>query len=111
MAVGDWSTTAGSNTTVGGINIGEGCPPGNINGAIREMMAEIRVWYGTIPDYSLLMPKSGGAFSGSITRSGAGAYRYNNDSSLPDGRTYFLAEGSARPSSPGEGVVVWYYAP
>lgn len=38
----DWSTTANSNTDVGGINIAEGCPPSNINNAIREVMAQLR---------------------------------------------------------------------
>lgn len=38
----DWSTTAGSNTTVDGVNIGEGCPPANINNAIRSVMALVR---------------------------------------------------------------------
>lgn len=109
MAVSDWSTTAGSNSTVGGINIAEGCPPGNINGAIREMMAEIRVWYASVPDYSLLMPKSGGVFTGPITYTGAGAFRYNVDSTLISGRDYHLIEGSARPGSPAEGDRVFYY--
>lgn len=109
MAVADWSTTAGSNTTVGGININEGCPPGNINGAIREMMAEIRVWYGSTPDYSLLMPKSGGTFTAAIFFNGAGAFRYNTDSTLISGRDYHLIEGSGRPGSPAEGDRVFYY--
>lgn len=38
----DWSTSAGSNTTVDGINIAEGCPPANINNAIRSVMAFAR---------------------------------------------------------------------
>jgi len=44
MAVGDWSTEPGANTTIGGINIAENCPAGNINNAIREMMSEIAAW-------------------------------------------------------------------
>jgi len=38
----DWDTTANNNTDVGGINIAEGCPPSNINNAIREAMAQLR---------------------------------------------------------------------
>jgi len=110
MAVGDWSTTAGSNGTVGGINIAEGCPPGNINGALREMMAEIKVWYNATPDYSLLMPKTGGTFTGPVTYTGAGAFRYSVDSTLVSGRDFHLIEGSARPSSPAEGDRVFYYS-
>ena len=43
----DWSTTAGSNTVVDGINIAEGCPPANINNAIRSAMAIIRQTFGS----------------------------------------------------------------
>ena len=46
MGVKDWSTTAGSNTAVGGINIAELCDPGNLNNAMREMMAEISAVIG-----------------------------------------------------------------
>lgn len=44
MAVSDWSTTAASNTTVGPVNIAEGCPAGNMNNMGREMMAQIAAW-------------------------------------------------------------------
>lgn len=37
-----WSTTAASNTDVGGVNTAEGWSPSTVNNAIREMMAEIR---------------------------------------------------------------------
>jgi microcystin-dependent protein len=41
MALGDWSSTPASNATVLGVNIGEGCPPGNVNDAMRKMMADV----------------------------------------------------------------------
>lgn len=40
MAISDWSTTPASNATVLGVNIGEGCPPSNVNDAIRKLMAD-----------------------------------------------------------------------
>lgn len=43
MSVADWSTTASTNTSVGGINIAENCPAGNVNNAEREIMAQLRV--------------------------------------------------------------------
>lgn len=48
-SVWDWSTTAGSNGTVAGINIAEGCDPGNVNNAIRAVMAAAKgaMWGGT----------------------------------------------------------------
>jgi hypothetical protein len=39
----DWDATANNNTDIGGINIAEGCPPSNINNAIREAMKQLRV--------------------------------------------------------------------
>lgn len=42
--VSDWSSTAASNTDVGGINIGEGMSPSDVNNAMREMMAELKNW-------------------------------------------------------------------
>jgi hypothetical protein len=40
----DYSTTAASNTTVGGVNIAEGMAPGSVNDAMRAMMADSRKW-------------------------------------------------------------------
>lgn len=46
-SVADWSTTAADNTDVGGINIGEDCPPSNINNGMREMMAQLKTYSTT----------------------------------------------------------------
>lgn len=40
--ISEWSSTAGSNTDVGGVNINEGCPPATINNALREIMAQVK---------------------------------------------------------------------
>lgn len=42
MAVSDYSKVPGENTSISGINIGEGCPPGNMNDALRQLMADVR---------------------------------------------------------------------
>jgi phage-related tail fiber protein len=44
MAVSDWSATAGSNSTIDGVNIAEGCSPAGINNAIRSIMAAVKSW-------------------------------------------------------------------
>ncbi|SES08769.1 hypothetical protein [Sphingobium sp. YR768] len=44
MAVADWNTDPSLNTSIGGINIAENCPAGNVNNAIRELMAEFAAW-------------------------------------------------------------------
>jgi len=41
----DYSTTAASNTSVGGVSIAEGMLPSNINNAFRAITADIREWY------------------------------------------------------------------
>jgi hypothetical protein len=41
MALGDWSSTAASNTSVGGVNIAEGCPAAGVNNALRAIMADV----------------------------------------------------------------------
>lgn len=41
MPVNEYSEVPDSNATVGGIDIAEGCAPGNINNAIRQVMADI----------------------------------------------------------------------
>ena len=40
--VSEWDSNPANNTDVGGVNIGEGCPPSNINNAIRMTMAQIK---------------------------------------------------------------------
>ena len=41
MSISSYSNVASTNTTISGINIGEGCAPGNINDAIRQLMADL----------------------------------------------------------------------
>jgi len=40
--ISEWSSTPASNTDVGGINIGEGMLPSDVNNAIREIMAQVK---------------------------------------------------------------------
>lgn len=110
MAVSDWSTTAASNTTLGGISIAENCPAANVNNALREMMSQIKSYSLTITSPSgNYMPLSGGTFTGQIKRSGAGGYLYNAASAQSGGAVYVQPQGTARPSSPQEGTFVFYY--
>jgi hypothetical protein len=41
MGIASYSTTPASNGTISGINIAEGCSPGGINDAIRQLMADL----------------------------------------------------------------------
>jgi hypothetical protein len=40
--VSEWDSNPSNNTDVGGVIIGEGCPPSNINNAIRVTMSQIK---------------------------------------------------------------------
>lgn len=111
MAFSDYSTTPASNVTIGGVSIAEGCPAGNVNNAIRQLMSDGKTLDAIVAaiDIAALMPKAGGAFTAQITRSGSGGYLYNANSAQPGGKVSILTSGSARPSSPSEGDIVFYY--
>jgi hypothetical protein len=104
-----YATTAAANVTINGLSIAEGCPAANINNAIRELMADARAFADSAASTTGLMPKSGGAFTGQITRSGAGGYLYNANSAQSGGAVYVQASGTALPSSPTEGTFVFFY--
>ena len=41
----NWSTTAGSNTSVGGVSIAEGMAPSNVNNAMRATNAAVQAFW------------------------------------------------------------------
>lgn len=42
ISIPDWLLNPDLNTTIGSVDISEGCAPGGLNNAIRELMAELR---------------------------------------------------------------------
>lgn len=98
MAVQDWNTTPGANGTIDGINIAEGCPAANINGAIRAIMGSVRVMYDNLPNTGSYVLKSGGVFLTNPTFSGRGGYTYYNDSAQPGGRIFQQPAGGSPPA-------------
>lgn len=48
MSVKNWSTTAGNNASVDGINFAEGQVPSTLNDSARLLMADVREWYNQI---------------------------------------------------------------
>lgn len=112
MAVTDYSTTPASNTTISGINIDEGMTPANVNNAIRQMMADVRVMYDNLPSTASLMPKDGGTFEGTQPiYTGGGAYLHHASAANASGKISILADGSSNPSSPSNGDIVFFYTP
>lgn len=98
MAVSDYNTSASANTAISGINIAEGCPAANLNNALRQMMADIKVEYNARLDPANYVPKTGGAFTGQITQSTRGGYMYSFSSGDVGGAWHTIAFGAAVPS-------------
>jgi hypothetical protein len=99
MAVSDYNTTPASNTAISGINIDEGCPAANVNNGFRQMMADVRVMYDSMPSVAGLMPVAGGTFSGTQPiYTGRGAYLHHNGSSFASGRIFTQASGGSVPA-------------
>lgn len=48
MSVADWNTDPALNTSVGGVVIGEGCPPSNLNNMGRQIMADAKVKFNSL---------------------------------------------------------------
>ena len=111
MSFGSYSTTPASNISINGINIAPNCPAGNVDNALRQLAADGRELYDIIAQINLTsyMPLSGGAFTGNVTRSGAGAFLSYSSSSLSSGSIYVQPVATALPSSPAEGTMVLQY--
>lgn len=111
MSFGSYSSTPANNVSINGISIAENCPASNVNNALRQLAADGAELYATVAAISVssYMPLAGGAFTGNITRSGAGAYSYYADTSLTSGAEYVQLTATALPSSPAEGTKVYQY--
>lgn len=110
MSFADYSTSPDANGSIAGINVAEQCPPGGINNAIRQLMADGKQLADQVGGGTSTVPKSGGAFTGEITREGQGGYLHFASGSFIDARVHLLPQGSPRPSNPAEGTLVFYYA-
>lgn len=109
MAFSDYSTTPADNKTIAGINVDEGCPAGNINGAIRQLMADARSEHDALPDVSDYVKKDGTtAFTGQPKYDGRGAFLHHANSANTSGRVFVQAMGSSTPSmSNGDWLAEW----
>ncbi|AFN56751.1 hypothetical protein FBY51_0531 [Zymomonas mobilis] len=116
MSFSDWSQNADSNSNIGGISIAEGCPPGNLNNALREIMAEMRSAINQAMDTALssadiasfrqaigALANSGDTIDGVLRRKGQGVFPYFADGSFSGGRIYVTNSQAADPTSqPGD---------
>lgn len=60
-------------------------------------MADVRVFFNGVPVAADYMPKVGGAFSGDITRVGAGGYAHHASSTYLSFKVHTTAFGAAQP--------------
>jgi len=108
MAVSNWSTTAAQNTAINGINIAEGCHPGNLNNAIRQIMADVRVRFDGVGTSEGYVTKSGGVFTTNPTYQGRGGYLHNNDPTSPGGRVFVQPLGGSVPAMSNGDLLIEY---
>lgn len=130
MAVGDYSTNPALNVEIAGIDISEGCAASGYNGALRQIMADIKAWTdaqgvtypisiangGTGQDTAAealtalgAFPSAGGTISGDsiidgkLTRDGFGVHAHFASTSMTGGRIYVAASGGSDPTAnPGD---------
>lgn len=111
MAVTDWSTTPGSNSYLGSIDLRENnMQVPDVNDAFRQMMADIRVFYNSVPIATDYVTKAAGVFSGTQPiYTGRGAYLHHNSSAYTSGRIFMQASGGATPSGMVAGDLLFEY--
>lgn len=85
MAFSDWSTTASSNTSVGGVSIAEGMTPGNVNNAMRAIMADLATAFNTSASPQFTSIELGHASDTTITRVSAGVIAVEGATLLTSG--------------------------
>lgn len=104
----DWSTTASSNATVAGINIAEGCPPANINNALREIMAAAKTQDNNKADGTLYVLKSSSVLSTDAKVTGRGAALHHNNAANTSGKVFVQASGSPAPAMADGDILLEY---
>jgi hypothetical protein len=104
---------------VGGIDIAEGCAAGNLNGAQREAMAELRATFnvalqaffsssdvGTARGILQAVAKAGDTVTGNITRQDNGPHIYFADATLTTPKIIYLNPTDPDPSPLLPGMIL-----
>lgn len=111
MSFRDYSTTPGSNTTIGGINIAENCSPAGVNNVIRQIAADGRELADEFDaiDLSAYQTKAAAVFSGTQPiYTGRGAYAHHNNSANASCRIFVQASGGSTPSMNNGDILLEY---
>lgn len=110
MSFDSYSLTPGSNTTIAGTNIAEGCSPAGLNEAVRQLMADGKELSDDVAaiDLSAYAILNAPAFTGQPTYSGRGALLHHNNAANTSGRIFIQASGSAAPSMSNGDILLEY---
>lgn len=111
---GDLSATPGSNTTIGGINIGENCPAENVNDALRYMAAMVRQTWDAAQSAgggdggAEYVTKANGVFSNQPSVQNRGAVLHHASSGNGSGRVFVQAIGGTPPPMSNGDILIEY---
>lgn len=116
MGFSDYNSNPDLNTSISGVNIGEGCPPSGINNAIRQIMADAKTADGGYVKNtssgaivsSGLTVSSGATIKGGLTLDGNGATTSGNyvaDNGKTDSTAHRLSYGANANGNAG----IWDY--
>lgn len=111
MSFRDYSTTPGANTTIGGVNVAEGCSPAGLNNASRQLAADGKELADEIDalDLSVYVTKAAGVFSGTQPiYTGRGAYLHHANSANASGKITIQSDAAALPSTSNGDIVLTY---
>lgn len=106
MSVQDYQTTPGANTTIGGINIGENCPPENLNDALRQLMADVKIMYNGFTGSTSYAPINAPQFIGQPSVKDRGAILHHRSGSYASGQVHVINAGQAIPAMQNGDILI-----
>ncbi len=109
MAVSDRSPSASENTSIDGVSIAEGCPPRNLNNALRSVMASVRVMYDGLPSTATFAPLNSPEFTGTPKVAARGAVLHHAGTANASGRVFLQPAGQPLPAGFANGDFVVDY--
>ena len=112
MPVSDYSLTPSENLTLGTISLAEGATMvGDTNGALRQIMADVRAFYNGVPAPGSYVTPSDGIFSGTQPiYTGRGAFAHNTNPAYTSCKITDIELGAPMPAGALPGDIVFELA-
>lgn len=110
MSFASYSITPANNTAIGGKSVIEGCPPGNLNDAIRQIAADGKALANQVGgiDLSGYAGLFGPAFTAQPTVQGRGGLLHHANAANAVGRVYIQAEADPIPNMQNGDILLTY---